>query len=209
MKKISLILFLLFYVTISGMALTYTSQYPTQDTDHVKATTTYSSSYYPHFTTDPTTSLTGSMSTNQWLSTNGDNTDQRFHIDLGSAVIIRRIYYDNGHNFTAMTIGVQDFTFWGSNTASGTFDDLVYANDDGWTELTCSQNSFDQHAAEDSADPRYITVTNTTAYQYYAFKCEDNYGAKYMGWRRLELQTEDGYGEAEAATSVLFTMGDF
>ena len=180
---------------------TYTSQYPTQDDDHVKATTKYDTDYWAYFATDPAKSLTGGWLGNAWLSY-GDGlnkTNQRFHIDLGSSKIIKRIYYENVHSSGASTNeGVQNFTFWGSNTGAGSFDDLVWGNDEGWTELTVSQNTFDIHVSADQADPKYITVTNSTAYRYYAFKFADNYGADWMGVRRIELQTEDEGIEANA-----------
>ena len=206
MKKILLILFLLCTLTISGIALTYTSQYPPeQSATYVLATTTFSTSYYTYFTTNPALSLTGARAGNSWLSSSGNPSNQRFHIDLGSAKIIRRIYYENGHfNGGYTTEGAENITFWGSNTGAGTFDDLVYINDEGWTQLTISQSTFDQHAAADAADPKYITVTNTTAYRYYAFKIADNYGhASYMNVRRIELQTEDGYS-AEGGNAIMF-----
>jgi len=198
MKKLVLILLLLFAITISVMALTYTSQYPTHDDDHVKATTKNSEDLQPYYTTDPTKPLTGAYTNNCWVSLDGEYDEQRFHIDLGSAKIIRRIYYENGHVNGAYTDRApENFTFQGSNTGSGTFDDLVYANDEGWTNLTTSQSTFDEHIASDEADPKYITVTNTTAYRYYAFKFADNYkGDRYMAVRRIELQTEDGYPPA-------------
>jgi len=187
---------------------TYTSQYPTQDDDHVKSTTKYSEDFWAYYATDPNKSLTGAWASNSWISGNGEHINQRFHIDLGSAKIIRRIYYENNHNEGLYTDRVaDDFTFWGSNTGVGTFDDLVYGNDEGWTELTCSQNTFDEHVALDQADPKYITVTNSTAYRYYAFKIATNISGdvNYMGVRRIELQTEDGFGEEEA-NAIWFGM---
>ena len=175
---------------------TYTSQYPTQDADHVKATEYYGTTYYPYFTTNPTLSLTGSHVNNQWLTRL--ETNMRFHVDLGSAKIIRRIYYENGHHFASNTTGAKNFIFQGSNTASGTFDDLVYTNDGGWTNLTTSQSTFDQHTDNDIVDPKYITVTNTTAYRYYAIKVVDNHGnAEQTGLRRIAMQI------TEAATAEL------
>ena len=209
MKKILLILFLLFTITISGMALTYTSQYPpTQSGDYVKATTTYQATNYDAWhTTNPAKSVTDAWLTNQWLSGSGVYVEQRFHIDLGSAKIIRRIYYENSHNNGALTgRACKNFTFWGSNTGAGTFDDLVYANDEGWTQLTISQSTLDEHVALNQADPKYIIVTNTVAYRYYAFKFADGWSTTtYMGVRRIELQTEDGYGEA-TDNAIMFGM---
>lgn len=167
------------------------SQYPPAQSDtYVKSTTKFSTSYWAYYATNPVKSLTGSWIADSWLSSSGTTTNQRFHIDLGSAKVIKRIYYENQHDSGTQTdAGVQNFTFWGSNTGAGTFDDLVYANDEGWTQLTISQSTFDQHIGSDVADPKYITVTNTTAYRYYAFKFADNYGnANYMGVRRIELQ---------------------
>jgi hypothetical protein len=168
-----------------------TSQYPTQDTDHVKATTHYNFQFWPYFATDPTKSLTGGYSNNSWISPNNTVTNQRFHIDLGSAFTIKRIYYENSHGSGTLTDGgVQNFTFWGSNTA-GDFADLAYANNGTWVQLTPSQSTFDIHVSSDVADPKYITVTNTTAYRYYAFKFADTWGSTdNLGIRRIELQTQ-------------------
>lgn len=167
-----------------GLLGTTSTYPPAQNGTYVKATTTQSS-YYPYLTTDPAQSLTGSW-TNQWLAL--VITDQRFHIDLGTATIVTKIYYENGHNSGGVTNqGAKNFTFWGSNTA-GSFAKLTYATDTGWTQLTTSQSTFDEHSADDAADPKYITVTNTTAYRYYAFKFADNYGyATFLGVRRIEL----------------------
>lgn len=173
--------------------MAYTSQYPPAHSNtYVKATSHYDANYWEYYATDPAKSLTGTRALNQWLAGLGSVTNQRFHIDLGSAKVIRRIYYENSHHSGGQTdSGVQNFTFWGSNTGAGTFDDLVYVNDEGWTQLTISQSTFDEHIASDEVDPKYITVTNNTAYRYYAFKCADNYdNATLLGVRRIELQTE-------------------
>ena len=189
---------------------TYTSQYPiAQSDDYVKVTTRFSDLFFPYFATNPALLLTGSWGSNCWISQNTVKTNQRFHIDLGSAKIIRRIYYENGHNSGgSVKTGSKNFTFWGSNTGAGTFDDLVYENDEGWTQLDISQSTFDIHVALDQEDPKYITVTNVTAYRYYAFKIADiqDAGYDYMSMRRLELQTEDGY---EEGTSIMFTFSAF
>lgn len=51
---------------------------------------------------------------------------------------------------------------------------------------------FDQHIAANTADPKYITVTNLTAYRYYAIKIADNWGdATLCGFRRIVLQLDD------------------
>lgn len=170
---------------------TYTSQYPPAHNDtYVKATTLFKTWYYPHFTTDPSKPLTGTWNFNSWVSKDGVSTNQRFHIDLGEAKVIRRIYYENTHlSGTRTNAGAKNFTFWGSNEATA-FAQLTYATDTDWTQLTTSQSTLDQHVEANQADPKYITVTNTTAYRYYAFKFADNYGDTYiMSVRRIELQT--------------------
>jgi len=171
---------------------TYTSQYPPAHSDtYVKSTTKYDTNYWAYYATDPAKSLTGTEEANCWTSGSGVTTNQRFHIDLGSGKIIRRIYYENWHSSGDYTNrSAQNFTFWGSNTA-GSFADLNYTNNTGWTQLTTNQSTFDEHVAADQADPKYITVTNSIAYRYYAFKFADNYGGALIGIRRVELQTEE------------------
>ena len=173
------------YVSSGSVA----SQYPTQSDTFVKSTTKYSTSYWAYYATDPTKDLTGNWVGKGWGSANGVYINQRFHIDLGSGKIINRIYYENMHNAgTAQTLGVKNFTFWGTNTA-GSFAELTYATDTGWTQLTTSQSTFDQHSGANEADPKYIAVTNSTSYRYYAFKFADNYsGNNFMCFRRIELQ---------------------
>ncbi|GAG81833.1 unnamed protein product [marine sediment metagenome] len=198
MKKFILPLILIFLLTfiLIGDCIDYTSQYPPEQSDtYVKATTYNTEIYYPYFATDPALSLTGIGSYVSWIALENNVTNQRFHIDLGEAKYIRRIYYENYHHSGGyITRGVQNFTFWGSNEADD-FADLTYANDGDWTELTVdNDNKFDKHSEADEADPKYIVVTNSTAYRYYALKIVNNYGdSSFMGVRRIDLQTEDGY----------------
>ena len=142
--------------------------------------------------TDPTKSLIGAAGgTTGWYS-NAMTTNCTFHIDLGSAKTITQIYYENFHsNGGNTTAGVKNFTLWGSNTA-GDFADVAYANDNTWVQITTNQTTFDQHAAANAPDPKYISATNTTAYRYYRFKFADRWGAAdwgVMGVRRIELQS--------------------
>jgi hypothetical protein len=169
----------------------YVSQYPTLHPDYVKATTEAPDFYHPYYATDPSKSLTGTHASNSWASAAFEEDDQRFHIDLGSAIVINRIYYENYHEAGANTDkGANNFTFWGSNTEAS-FLELTYGTDTAWTQLTTSQATFDEHTGSDVADPKYITVTNSTAYQYYAFKFADNHGdLDYLGVRRIELQED-------------------
>lgn len=175
---------------------TYTLVYPlAHNGTYVKATSTYSTNYYPYYATDPSKSLTGTGVGNQWTSGNGQPSNQRFHIDLGEAKIIRRIYYENGHESGEGTnAGCRAFTLQGSNAASA-FAELTYAINTDWTDLTTASNEFDQHTASNVEDPKYILSTNTVAYRYYALKFSTNWGyGAYMWLRRIVLMTEDGYG---------------
>ncbi|MBA7519311.1 hypothetical protein ES705_11389 [subsurface metagenome] len=208
MKKyiLPLILILLTFALI-GYCITYTSQYPpVQSDDYVKATTKYSTIYWQYYATDPAKSLTGAQTTNSWRAAASNTTNQRFHIDLGSAKVIRRIYYENYHHYgSILDAGVQNFTFWGSNTEAD-FLELTYAEDGTWVDLTLllSQTAFDEHVGLDQADPKYIVVTNTTAYRYYAFKFADNHGYfECMGVRRIELQTEDAVPDIDIGSAAI------
>ena len=180
------------------------SQYPpAQSGTYVKATSTYSGNYQPWFATDPAKLLTDSQLNNSWLGAAGSQVNQRFHIDLGSAKIIQKIYYENHHNSGANTnTGAKNFTFWGSNDPAS-FAELTYGTDTGWTQLTTSQPSLDQHIGANQEDPKYITVTNSVAYRYYAFKFADNWGAaNSMGIRRVELM----YSDSQAYSTINSTI---
>lgn len=177
--------------------MAYTSQYPTLDTSHVKATSLYSGgvTFLPHLACDPAQSLIGAVNT---YLTDGSRANNRFHIDLGTAKVIRRVYYENYHDNGGYTnVGFQNFTFWGSNSATA-FAELTYGTDTDWTQLTIDDSTLDQHVAANQADPKYILVTNLVAYRYYAFKVADNWGyaPTFMGIRRIELQKEDGIGDS-------------
>lgn len=170
------------------------SQYPPAQSDtYVKATTFFSAPYYPYNATDPTKSLTGSL-TNGWVGGSGQTTNQAFHIDLGTKKTITQLYYENGHQVGGLTTaGAKNFTIWGSNTASA-FADTTYGTDTNWTQLTTNVSQFDQHVGADTADPKYVTITNTIPYRYYRIKIADNWGyGSYMMVRRFELQADNDY----------------
>jgi len=172
-------------------AVKYYPQYPpVQNLTYVQATT-YFPGYSPYDTTNPANSLVGPENGNQWYSDSPNNTDQRFHIDLGSAKVILRLYYENAHNSGGdTTYGVRNFTIWGSNDPNA-FADLVYNHDTGWTQLTTDKTELDEHVASDVPDPKYIKIFNDNAYRYYAFKFADNWGASLtMAVRRLVLETD-------------------
>jgi len=164
------------------------SQYPQGQNDtYVMATSRDGSIQAACKATDPTLSLTGSYSGNQWESLSGQITNQRFHIDLGTAIAIVKIYYENGHNYgNTANYDSKDFSFWGSNDPVD-FNELNYLIDGNWVLLT--SEPFDQHVASDIADPKYFTFANTVAYRYYAFKIANGWAATTnLGIRRLVLQ---------------------
>lgn len=171
---------------IGGFSGQFRSVYPPAQSDtYVKATSKYSTSYWPYYATDPTKSLTGGQSGNQWLANSGTN--QRFHVDVGVMKVIGRIYYENGHdsgNYT--TDGCKNFILQGSNDPAA-FAELTYATDTGWTQIMTGQ--FARHVAANQADPQYILVPPHQAYRYFAFKIADDWGGSYdMRMRRIVLQ---------------------
>ena len=197
-----------YYATITSGTDIMTPEYPfAQNATYVKATSTFNSSYYPYFTTDPAKSLTGAYTGNQWISGNGSLTNQRFHIDLGSEKVITNIYYENLHDSGSYTgNGARAFTFWGSNDPTS-FSELTYGTDTGWTQLTTSTSELERHVAVNTADPKYIIVTNDTAYRYYAFKFANvwsNEATNAMGVRRIVLRSGTNTG---TRTGIILNNG--
>lgn len=178
---------------------TFTSTYPPAfNNTYVKATTEYDADRAAYYAADNTKSLTANYYNNAWLANAATN--QRFHIDLGSAKCIRRIYLENfieGGASTAYTnSGVKNFTFWGTNDAAA-FAELTYATDTNWTQITTSASLWAAHITTVVSDPQYLTASNTNTFRYYSIKFADAQVASPtlgpMGVRRIELQTEDGY----------------
>ena len=198
------------YVTDAGDS--YTSQYPpAHSSTYVKATTERGAEdFYAYSATNPALSLIGSADYTSWMPTLFIKTNQRFHIDLGSAKTVKRIYYENFHsNGAATDQGVKNFTIWGSDTEAS-FLELTYGTDTGWTQITPAQSTFDEHVAANQADPKYITLTNSTAYRYYAFKFADTHGsANHMGLRHVELQIEDRKNLQSYSESTIKQQGTY
>jgi hypothetical protein len=170
-------------------ALFELNRYPPEFTDtYVKTTTQYAAQYKGCFTCNPSLSLIGGWTNTQWSTPDSTPSNQRFHIDLGVAKAIIKIYYENSHTSGTLTnCGVQNFTLWGSNDASS-FADLDYSHDTGWTQVTTGESHFDRHVAADTPDPKYIGVEGAAEYRYWAFKFADNWGhSSWMGVRRIVL----------------------
>jgi len=167
----------------------YVSQNPPAYTSTYIKATSETVQYEAPYVANPSTSLIGAANWNAWVSV-GATANQRLHINLHIAQVITKVYYENLHQDGSLTdAGVQNFTLWGSNTQSD-FDDLVYNNDGTWVQLTTDVSVMTRHVDANQADPKYIYVTNTVAYKYYAFKCAANYGSGMaIGLRRVGLQS--------------------
>jgi len=159
----------------------------------IKATSTLAGSFSPHQVLNPASTLTGSWDYNCWLAAVNSVTNQRFHIDLGSAKVLVGVTYENNHHIGGVTdSGARNFTLWGSNSADA-FADLTYANDAGWTQIVASVSELDIHVSANQADPKTFTVDNSIAYRYYAFKFANGWGSDtYLGIRHIILKAALG-----------------
>jgi len=187
-KRIVLIL-ILCLVLVGGASATYVSQYPPAQSFAYVNSTTFVYGGLPYWVTNPALSVVGAWTGNTWAAGVGSKSG-RLNIDLGSAKIIKNIKYVNIHNSGGETeSGVKNFTFWGSNVGTS-WSNL--ADDTGWTQITASQLSFDQHVASNVADWKNVSVTNTNAYRNYSVKYANNWGGVTVtGMRRIELQTDE------------------
>ena len=191
-RKLSILILTVavFFGCIDPVNASFTSEYPPAFTfDYIKAGA-FGEEFFPWYAVDPSKSFIGEVNYRSWAPSFPVN--QRFHIDLGTAKIIKRIYYENGHFYGGTTdSGAKNFTFWGSNSDNSFLAFSDYNADTDWTQLVTNQSTFDRHIDSDIADPKYISVTNSTPYRFYAFKFADNYGhTKFLIIRRIELQTE-------------------
>jgi hypothetical protein len=170
----------------------YESVYPTLDTDHVKATSKFSTSFQPWYTCDPSKPLIGNWNGNEWLSAaTGDSspqTNQKFNIDLGSQIVVKRIYYENaisdvgdGWNSCA---GVKDYNFYGTNDVDA-FNNTTYSNTTNLVLL--KSGTFVRHPDSAVEDPHYIQVKNGNSYQYYVFPVSVFYRLLFYELLLLEL----------------------
>ena len=183
-----------YYATITtgaGGGQYVTQNPPAFSSTYVKHTSDFNANFLPYYAMNPSSTLSGDWNNNSWMT--GASTNQRMNIDLGAgnAAVVKRIYYENMlFNTTEYTNrGVRAFTVWGSNTDSA-FADTTYANDANWTQITTDVSEMVQHTAA-IPDPRYVMLTNTTAYRYYSIKAATCWGGTNIGLRHLELQIEN------------------
>lgn len=167
---------------------------PAYNTSFAKATTQINASYAAWLPCNPALSVIGAISGNSWGSSFGNVTNQRYHFDLGNAVNISQIYYENGHQSGVQTDqGIKNFTLQGSNTAAS-FATVTFASESGWTDIgNLSQTYFDSHSAVNAADPKYINIAgNSGSFRYYALKIVDNWGdPDYIVARRIMFNSFD------------------
>jgi len=171
------------------MSTVFVSQYPSAyNGTYVPAPSGFASGYEAYNALNPGKSLVGDA------YENSAKTDVvfRFHVDLGSAKLIKRLYYENYHDSGASTAyGVKNFVFYGSNDADAFAD--TSSSTTNWVEITGSQSYFDQHTDVNEADPKYITLINAVPYRYYRVQGTSTWESSPWdyGIRRLELQTEE------------------
>lgn len=171
----------------------------------VKVSTKLSTDYEGFYAYKPKKNFIGTAVKCAWISSSPTN--QKMHIDVGTARIATKIQYHNfvdWHNYSVnsygdisqlqTTRGIKNFTLWGSNSATA-FGTVTYGNHTDWTQLTTAASSFDEYAVTDTngnLDLNEIDITNEIAYRYYAFEFADNYGdASYMGIKHLALYGEE------------------
>lgn len=176
---------------------------PSHNSTYVKATTYYSSTYYPWFATDPTLPLTGAWNYNAWFAGSGIVAWQKFNIDIGSANILERIYLENIHYSGAYTSrGIRNFWVYGTNSSTA-FANTTYSDTTNLTLLGTFEAQ--PHVASNVSDPQYFTVdAQGVPYRYYVFRILDNWGdTSYMGIRHIELQVDDGHGSGSLVLKPL------
>ena len=121
---------------------------PAHNSTYVKAT--YPDYNSPYNATNPAKSVIGADSYSEWRAAGAAN--KRFHIDLGSAKIIRGVYYENYHaSGTNTDMGCKNCVMQGS-AESTAFAETTYATDTDWSQIGGSMQ-FEQHVASDVADP--------------------------------------------------------
>lgn len=186
--------------------MTYISQYPPAFTSTYIKTNAEFSGHEAVSAWNTATPLTGSWTPNNgWLT---DSYDKLMTVDLGIPKIIKRIYYEGAHDGGYPGSGyvghAKEFTFWGSNSPTA-FADTDYTHDTDWVQITTAASDLEEHIAADVADPKYMLVTNSTAYRYYRIKIHNAYPdafSAYIGLRRIELQAD----ATPHATGGIITM---
>ena len=151
----------------------------------------YSSSFYPHFATNPTLIVINDGAGEMWLTVNGTRTNQKFNIDLGESVVVDSFILQNAHSMGGtVEIGIKNFVLYGTNSSTA-FDNTTYSDLTDLTELGTYQAR--KHIASNVSDPQSFSVeNNTTAFRYYVLKIADSWEHAteiYMGFFHIEFNT--------------------
>ncbi len=170
--------------------MTYESHYPSVfDGTTCKASSAYDNAWDVY---DPALSLVGGWTTNDWMNGVGEGNDYpyKLNVDLGSAKIVRRLYYENLHNSGGLTsAGANAVRIYGTNSAAA-FASTIVTDTNNLTLL--HSFSMVEHVASNVPDPQYELITNDVAYRYYILFLDSGHSTDaYVGIRRLEYQVED------------------
>lgn len=149
---------------------------------------------------NPTNSLVGGWAGNSWTTIDFVTTNQRFIVDLGDNKVVRKVVYNNWHSLGGSTErGAYESRIYGSSV-NDSHTTTTYGNTTGLTLLSPSGSNatgwftFDRHVNSDVADTKNFTVNNENAYRYYIFDIANSRDpVNNIGFRHLQLQTEDGF----------------
>ena len=154
------------------------------DTNSVKATSYYSSSYYPWFAIDPSLQIINASANMCWLSSTA-TFPQKLKTDLGVEYVIDRISFVNYHtNGSATNAGVKNFNLYGTNSAT------AFNNTTGSdvTDLTLLGSYLAlEHTANATQEVlQYFDVVGAGSFRYYVVIITDSYGSvSYVGLRKI------------------------
>jgi len=152
--------------------------------------------YYGYYAFDTSKSLINQAANNSWISHAGEKHEQRIWANLGSQYVITRLYYENYHDSQppnpnwgppsttagSRYDGAYEGSIWGSNIQPES-----YGTYEGLTKLW--EGEFVIHNNLNASDPQYITLANTTLFQYYTIDVNNNHTGNFgIGFRRLEWQ---------------------
>ena len=184
--------------------VSFTTRVPILDVYHVTPSTIKGAGFLGHFAFDTSKSLVGPAENNSWCSMIRELKMQRVNVDLGWPYVIRRMLYVNYHdNGRAINEGANYVRLYGSN--SNIMND-PYDRCDSLTLLW--EGEFEICTFEPvppfvfPQQPIYnpiikgLDINNSDAYRFHALDIWNDWeGNAGIGFRRIELQTEDGYSK--------------
>jgi hypothetical protein len=115
--------------------------------------------------------------------TAGTLTNVKINYDFASPVILNRLFLLNYRQNSNFTIGVKDFSVYGTNIQSA-FENTTYANT---TDLVLL-GTFTANMYIDTSG-QYFYINNTTPYRYYVLRIANNHGIiANIGFHHIEFQ---------------------